>query len=102
MMKCATCNGVYRPDQRGGYRYFHACPPVFDAGKQDYIERADKRDENVTGAILLTVIRKGQEIEIALADLQHGDVEKSRRSPMKREGKGALGVVDAPVIDVPA
>ncbi len=70
MQKCNTCGGTYAPILPDGMRYFHACPPlhrvrvkhqdgttaVVDVDKvvptderlEDvFVERADKRDENV-------------------------------------------------------
>lgn len=46
-MRCKTCEGTYEPVLPSGARYFHACPPEFDADNQRWIERKDKRDENV-------------------------------------------------------
>lgn len=47
MNKCKSCGGEYEPTQADGIQYFHACPPVWDAQASKYVERADKRDENV-------------------------------------------------------
>lgn len=56
--RCNTCRGEYSDAMPNGPRYFHACPPVRDprlpppASPDDedtrpFIERPDKRDENI-------------------------------------------------------
>lgn len=47
MLRCKTCGGVYPDKQRDGTLYFHACPPSWDGTAKQYVERTDKRDENV-------------------------------------------------------
>lgn len=47
MRECGTCGGRYAPILPDGYRYFHACAPVWDADLKTYVERPDKRDENI-------------------------------------------------------
>lgn len=46
-LKCNTCGGTYDDVQADGVRYFHACAPMWDAGTEAYVERPNKRDENV-------------------------------------------------------
>lgn len=70
--RCVSCGGEYDQTLPDGYRYFHACPPVFNKVTGLHVERADKRDENVR----------------LVDDGKGGTVAQA-----KREGKGA---VDAP------
>lgn len=44
--RCETCLGEY-DDVTDGYEYYHACSPVWDAGKKAWVKRADARNENV-------------------------------------------------------
>ena len=63
--KCNSCGGTYYPDQDGSY--YHACAPFSIDGKT-WIERPDKRDENVVvtgtqkkdGLIVTTVKAKSE------------------------------------------
>jgi len=58
LIKCNSCGGTYPDKQHAGCDYFHACGPIpnpayqpnpalpnFDL--QQYIERPNKRDENL-------------------------------------------------------
>jgi len=45
--RCNTCNGEYDDELPDGTEYYHACPPVYDAARQRFVERPEKRDENV-------------------------------------------------------
>lgn len=47
MTRCKSCGGTYVPVGADGLTYYHACPPVWDDSNKRYVERADKRDENV-------------------------------------------------------
>lgn len=51
-VKCLACDGEYFDVLPDGVRYFHACAPVFDAGKKMFVERPNARDENVTPGVV--------------------------------------------------
>lgn len=56
--ECLTCGGTFTDPLPDGYRYFHACAPVWDADQKRFVERGDKRDENIR----LVVDNKGQKV----------------------------------------
>lgn len=45
-LKCITCGGEYADVCTDGLEYYHACPKI-EVSEGVYIDRADKRDENV-------------------------------------------------------
>ena len=57
-LKCNSCGGTYPDTTQGGVRYFHACGPIPNPlyqpdptkpnfNLQQFIERPNKRDENL-------------------------------------------------------
>jgi hypothetical protein len=78
--KCLTCAGVYSHLGADGMLYFHTCPPVFDDKKQAYVERANKRDENVD------VVKAAARAEL----LAKNDPTAKDLDVSKAQGKGAI------------
>lgn len=44
--KCISCAGEYADKCNDGLKYYHACPQI-EVSEGVYIDRPDKRDENI-------------------------------------------------------
>lgn len=94
MLKCKSCEGVYEPTQPGGFRYFHACPPIAHveverAGAPLTVPLADVKPTDT-----ITVLRAGK-LEKVLVSAQQADDQRLGDTFLERPDKRDENVIVA-------
>ena len=103
MLKCQTCDGVYRETTSDGLTYYHRCPPLSAVELQAAVDAGLvqlPKDETAATAVTLRTYERA-----SLRDENVKGGKGTDANDVKRAGMGVLEVPDSdappPIVVVP-